>query len=254
VSGASVVLHQFRGSHFNEKARWGLDWKAIPHRRVTYLPGPHLLWIRILSGQSATPVLELAGERIAGSARILAALDARFPERPLIPRDPDLRRRALEIQSEFDAEVGPAVRSVLFSGLIHEPAHLQRIFARGKSAPVRLLYRASLPLARGVIGRANGAIDPEQVERARARTWQALDFVEKHVGPSGYLVGDSFTVADLCCASLLALLVNPDHPDMRSPEPIPESIRALRAGFADHPVLRWVLEQYARHRPAPCAS
>ncbi len=24
-----VILHQFEHSHFNEKARWGLDWQGI---------------------------------------------------------------------------------------------------------------------------------------------------------------------------------------------------------------------------------
>ncbi len=249
---ASVVLHQFRQSHFNEKARWGLDWKGIPHRRVTHLPGPRLPQIRRLSGQTATPVLELDGECIAGSARILAVLEARFPERPLHPPDPELLRRALQIQSGFDAEVGPAVRTALFSVLLDEPSHLCRIFAGEKPAAVRLAYRASLPIARGVIARANGADDAEGIERAFERTRRALDFVEKQVGVSGYLVGDAFSVADLCCASLLAPIANPDHPDMRSPEPVPESIQAFRARFREHSAIRWVLDQYARHRPAPC--
>ena len=253
MSGTPVVLHQFRHSHFNEKARWGLDWKGIPHRRVSYLPGPHLPRIRRLSGQTATPVLDLDGECIAGSARILEALEARFPERPLHPRDPELRQESLQIQSEFDAEVGPAVRTALFSVLIDEPTHLCRIFAGDASAPARLLYRASFPIARGMIARANGTTDPKGIERAFERTRRALDFVEKQVGPSGYLVGDAFSIADLCCASLLAPLVNPEHPDMRSPEPVPASVQALHAGFREHRATRWVLEQYARHRPASCA-
>src|SRR6267143_212223 len=36
-------LHQFRLSHFNEKARWALDFKGVPHVRRSYLPGPHML-------------------------------------------------------------------------------------------------------------------------------------------------------------------------------------------------------------------
>jgi glutathione S-transferase len=86
-----VVLHQFASSHFNEKARWALDWKGIPHRRRTHLPGPHAPALQRLSGQRATPVLVIDGDVIAGSAAILAALDARFPERPLLPADATLR-------------------------------------------------------------------------------------------------------------------------------------------------------------------
>lgn len=171
---ATVVLHQFASSHYNEKARWGLDWKGVVHRRETHLPGPHALAMKRLSGQTATPVLCLEGAVIAGSAAILDALEGRFPERPLYPADPALRERA-------------------------------------------------------------------------------LDFVAREVGPSGYLVGDTFSVADLCCASLLAILVDPPHPDMSHPKPMPARIEAFLARFAPHPAAAWVLEQYARHRPPSCA-
>ena len=248
-----VILHQFEHSHFNEKVRWGLDWKGIPHRRVSHLPGPHALAIRRLSGQTSTPVLILDGECIAGSARILAALERRFPERPLLPADPELCREALAIQSEFDAEVGPAARTAIFSVLLGEPGYLCRIFAGGKPAATRFFYRALLPLAKPMIARANGTTDPQDVARAFERTRRALDFVEKQIRPSGALVGDRFSIADLCCASLLAVLVNPEHPDMHGPEPIPESVLAFQAQWSGHPAARWVLEQYARHRPASCA-
>ena len=32
------VLWHFRISHFNEKARWALDWKRVPHVRRAVLP------------------------------------------------------------------------------------------------------------------------------------------------------------------------------------------------------------------------
>ncbi len=253
MDGASVVLHQFPFSHFNEKARWGLDWKGVPHVRKSHLPGPHAPRIRRLSRQPMTPVLVLDGEVIAGSARILDALEERFPERPLLPADPALRRRALEIQERFDREVGPAARTVLFSVLIDEPDYLCRIFAGHRSLPVRALYRATLPLAKGMIAKANGTTDPAGVERAFEITRQALDLVAKEVGSRGQLVGDSFSVADLACASLLAVLTQPPHPDMKRPEPLPERIEALLARFAQHPAVQWVLDQYRLHRPPSAA-
>jgi glutathione S-transferase len=68
MSGTRIVLHQFQQSHFNEKARWGLDWKGLPHRRVSHLPGPHLPQTRRLSGQTATPVLDLDAEVVEKQA------------------------------------------------------------------------------------------------------------------------------------------------------------------------------------------
>jgi glutathione S-transferase len=245
---ARVVLHQFPYSHYNEKARWGLDWKGIPHRRASHLPGPHALRIRRLSGQSATPVLCVDKEVIAGSANVLAALERRFPERPLYPADPALRDRALALERWLDVEVGPAVRSALFSVLIEEPDYLCRLFSTGQRPAVQRLYRAAFPLTRGVMARANGVNDPRGVERAFEITRQALDRVAREIGPSGQLAGESFGVADLGAASLLAPLVSPAHPDMALPRPMPARLAAFLGGWASHPAATWVLDQYARHR------
>jgi glutathione S-transferase len=246
------VLHQFRASHFNEKARWGLDWKGIRHRRVTHLPGPHMFAIRRLTGHTQVPVLELEGHVVAGSARILLHLDERYPEPALQPADPAARERALMLQSWLDAEVGPAVRTVVFSVLLDEPGFLARMFAGHLSPLLRGGYRATLPFARGLMARANGTDPPENIRKAFETSERALDRVASEIGPKGHLVGDSFCVADLTAAALLAPLVGPDHPDMAFPEPVPESVEALRARFASHEAVVWVREQYARHRPAAC--
>jgi glutathione S-transferase len=44
-----LELHQFPSSHFNEKARWALDYKGLEHSRLNYLPGPHMRPIKKLS-------------------------------------------------------------------------------------------------------------------------------------------------------------------------------------------------------------
>lgn len=249
----AIVLHQFARSHYNEKARWVLDWKGIPHRRRTYFPGPHAPAMLRLSGQRTTPVLAIEGQVIPGSAAILAALDARFPARPLLPTEPALAARALALQGHFDAEVGPAVRTAVFSVLIREPDQLCRTFSQGKPAWSSALYRMAFPLTRPLIARANGVRDPADIERAFARSEAALDFVTREVGPSGQLVGEAFSLADLACAALLAPLVSLEHPDMRTPEPCPAALAAFQARFASHPGAGWVREQYRQHRPPSCA-
>jgi len=135
--------------------------------------------------------------------------------------------------------------------LIHEPGHLCAIFARRQPVLKRALYRAALPLARPMIAKGNG-VTPEGVARALARTQQALDETARAIGPSGQLVGDAFSVADLAAAALLAPLLPLAHPDMAPPQPIPDRIAAFYASYATHPAIQWVREQYAKHRPPPC--
>ena len=78
----------------------------------------------------------------------------------------------------------------------------------------------------------------------------AFDKIGADVGPSGYLVGESFTVADLTAASILGLIVVPPqfpyikvHPDERTAE-----FRRYRDSLKSHPGFRWVEDMYARHR------
>ena len=245
---ADVVLHQFPFSHYNEKARWALDWKGVAHRRVDYLPGPHAPQMQRLSGQMQTPVLQVGERVIAGSAAIIAALEELAPEPALYPADPAQRARALELERHFDDEVGPRIRRALFSVLLREPAYTCQVFAGRRSAPVRAAYRALFPLTRQVMGRSMAVFDAREVEQAFAATHAALDLVASSVGPTGQLVGDRFSVADLTAAANLALLVRPDHPDMARPEPAPASLREFMGRFAAHPATRWALEQYRRHR------
>ena len=251
MGAALPVLHQFRGSHFNEKVRWALDWKGIPHRRVTHLPGPHALAMRRRTPGTQVPVLELGDQTVWGSARILAALDEHFPDRQLHPEDPVEREEALAIQREFDEEVGPAVRLAHFSVLLGERAYTADLFSAHRGALGRGLYRLAFPGVRQVIVQSIGLGAPDAAERAIARAEAGLDFVARRVGTSGRLVGDRFGLADLACAALLAPLVNPDHPDMRAPEPLPAPARAFLERFAGHEAAAWVREQYAKHRPPP---
>lgn len=249
MARSDVVLHQFLYSHYNEKARWGLDWKGVPHERKAYLPGPHAPLIARLSGQTQTPVLVIDGAAIAGSGHILEELERRWPERPLFPVDPALRARATAVCEELDREVGVAVRTALFSELIHAPTYMCGVFAEGKPRVVRALYRLMFPLGRGAIAKGNGLVDPANVARSFDVTARALDRVARETEATGYLVGDAFTVADLTCASLLAILTSPEHPDMRRPGPVPERVASLLARWEGHPAIAWVQETYRRHRP-----
>ena len=73
-----IELLQFRHSPYNEKVRWALDLKQVPHRRRSLLPGPHVATVRRLTGRSTTPALRLDdGSVIDGSAHILEWLEWR---------------------------------------------------------------------------------------------------------------------------------------------------------------------------------
>jgi glutathione S-transferase len=244
---ADLELLQFHYSHYNEKVRWALDWKRVPHRRTTLLPGPHGIAVQRLTGQTETPVVRFPDRVVHGSADIIAALEERFPSPPLYPEDPVERERALDVQRRFDVEVGPAIRRALFAVLLESPAYVAGFFSEGRGTVARSLYRTTFPLVGAVMRRSMG-VDREGVEKGLAVTSDALGFVARESARTGQLAGERFSVADLTAAALLAPAVQPPDSPMRLPEPRPEGVDRWLERWAAHPGTAWVLEQYRKHR------
>jgi glutathione S-transferase len=242
---AAIQLFQFAGSHFNEKARWALDWKQVSHTRKSLMPGPHMRTMKKLTGKTQTPALVDDGEVVAGSTAILEHLERRFPEPALFPADESKRKRALDIVRRWDEEIGPAVRLAKFFEVM-ELDYAVDTFCQEQPALARGLYRATFPLIRRIMMSKMG-IDAENAAAARKITGEAFDFVAKEPTASGYLVGDRFTVADLTCASLLMPCVPVD--EWGGPHDAPtEKNQAWLARWAAHPGAEWVREMFRRHR------
>jgi glutathione S-transferase len=114
MAAGTPVLWQIKISHYNEKARWALDYKSVPHRRRSPLPLFGTLptaWV--LTRGTTFPILRLDGRSIGDSTRIIAALEERFPEPPLYPADRAERDRALALEDFFDEQLAPYVRPSL---------------------------------------------------------------------------------------------------------------------------------------------
>ena len=247
---ADLELFQFRFSHYNEKVRWALDYKGLAHKRTDLLPGLHVGTIRKLTGQSQTPVLRMNDEYVHDSAWIIERLEMIFEDTPpLFPADEATRERAREIARHFDFVVGPAARIVAFVGMLDDADYIARMFATGKPWMERALYRGALPFLKGHIRKANGIVGSEAISEAERLVAANMESIEKITFKTGYLAGDSFSIADLTAAALLAPLIDPPHPDMRKPAPMPERLQELTEKWRHHAAGRWVLEMYDRHRP-----
>ena len=242
------VLWQFRISHFNEKARWALDWKGLPHVRRSLLPGVHVPRVLWMTRQKKVPVLVVDGHAIADSSRIIEAVERLRPDPPLYPTNEADRRRALELEDWFDEEVGPYMRRFAFHEMRREP----EVFDAFASQAAPEMFARGGRLA-GVFGRAMtgaryGARDADAAERAREKVLAGLDRLEAELRPSGYLVGDRFSVADLTAAALFAPLVMPPEFPYELPQPLPGPLARFRESIASRPGFRWVAETYRRHR------
>jgi glutathione S-transferase len=241
------LLWQYSFSNFNEKARWALDFKGVPHDRHSLMPGaPRAM--AFSRGAGTLPVLDLDGERIVDSTRIIEGLEQRFPEPPLYPEDPAERRRALELEDYFDEHAGHDMRRIGFWEFRDERAYGSAFLTTDQSRLKRLAAKAVIPVVFPVAWRfMNTRYDfsEETCERSRQALTAALDRIESERNGGEFLVGDSFSVADLTAAALLYPLAWPPEYPYEIPKPPPSK---FLDSLHDHPAVGWIGETYRRHR------
>ena len=252
MSDPTPTLWQIEISHFSEKARWALAYKGVEHERHSPLPGTHVpvaMWLT-RGAHKTFPVLQLDGRNVGDSTAIVAALEQRFPEPPLYPTDPEQRRRALEIEDFFDEELGPHMRLLAFHELIAEPDRFAVIAANALPPPLRQRGKGMAGFyARTYASLRFGASSDEAAERAKAKILTALDRLDAELAndDGDYLVGDSFSVADLTAASLFYPLVSPPEGPV-SGAGTPAGLERFREPLQDRPGYKWVEEMFRRHR------
>lgn len=243
------VLWQLQISHYVEKVRWALDYKRVPHVRRSLLPGVHVRETKRLSGDTSTvPVLTIDGQSIGDSTRIIAAIEQRWPQPPLYPDDPARRRCALELEEFFDEELGPHTRRAFYHEVLAQPELLVPLFTQGDPVAAQALRQTLPALCAGIQRRF--AITAETAEESRWKIVAAMDRLERELSPSGFLVGESFTVADLTAAALSYPVAHPpEFPyKMVADDDLSGSWRAFRDSLTQRPAGRWVADVYRRHR------
>jgi glutathione S-transferase len=243
---ADPILWHFPVSHFNEKVRWALDYKKIPHRRRALGPN-YLLHTWWATGQGKLPVLILDGEAVADSTRIIARLEQLRPDPPLYPSEPSARAQALALEDFFDEGLGPAIRTVIVGELFaRDPDAALVMLTNGMGEGPRRAVRALSPGFRTFYKFRHG-ITATTVEAGHATVRAAFDRIEGEIQPSGYLVGEHFSVADLTAAALLSpLVMPPEFP--YPPEVVPELVAKYRDSLAGRAAFQWALDIYRRHR------
>ena len=251
-TGQKPTLWQIDISHYSEKARWALEYKGVDHGRRSALPGSHIPIALFLTrgAQPTMPVLRIDGENVGDSTAIIATLEARYPEPPLYPSDAEERARALELEDWFDENLGPHARLLPFYELIQEPEVFAEVAAAavpgplGKAKPLIGAYARTYTSIRFNAGSA------ENADRAREAIVAAFDKLEEELnqGEGEFLVGDSFSVADLTAASLFYPVVVPPEGPLPTDLPRPPALERFRDSLSNRRGYKWVEETFRKHR------
>lgn len=244
----SIKLYEFPMSHYCEKIRWALEYKHLPYERKLLLPVLHMPVMMALTRQTQVPVLECDGERIVNSSTILAFIEEQFPESaPLYPPSIDEQKLALELCAMIDKEIGPHVRRIAYFFALSDKAFMQELLSLEQPFVNRKILTASLPVITRVMRKGMG-INDDGYQKSLARLNTALVKIDALLKPSGYLVADRFTLADLTAAALLAPIVQPQNSFYALPTKIPDAFKAFHESYRQRPFFGWVEEIYRKHR------
>src|SRR3954452_21487933 len=227
-------LYVIPGSHACRSGILMLEHKRVPYRRVDVLTLTHPFVVRLhgfdAGGQrrvagskrplplrsgdrfGTVPALAAGEERISTNHRIARFLDARHPERPLLPRDRQERRAVEEAERWANETLQMAARRIALVHAVRDPAGMSRATGDGRMG--YLLYRQALvrrlviPLIGRLIFAADEAADPERLPEPPPM----LDRIDAWI-EDGTLGGPELNVADFMVAPSLALMLY--RPDLR---------------------------------------
>ncbi len=181
-------------SPWSERARWGFEFKGVPYERVDYQVGPGEEALKQQTGQAQVPVLEIGGTWISDSTAILNWLEERHPQLALMPQSEKEKAEVMLWEEFMDGVLGPQARLLIIGRLLHSTdAQVQQL---GQFLGQKYHYSPGYG-----------------EEHARATVKRSLTILAHTLTECRYLVGDTFTRADLTTACMLAL-VNPPSDEL----------------------------------------
>ena len=233
-SGQKARLYVMKISHFCERARWGLDHKAIPYEEHAWAPGLHVPLARRLAKETTVPILVTGDRVVQGSDAILtwAGLDD----------------GNLEIEHRFQTVIGPLIRAYAYSGTLHDPrSGVREVLLHGVPPVQSAVCRAGWPVIRKAMA---GAMDvrPERVPELQRQIDSELDWADTLVEDRAPLGRAAFGRTAITAASMLAPLARPDVLPLYRQIRLPPEMERAFDGWEARPALRWVRDMYAQHR------
>jgi glutathione S-transferase len=197
-------LYVIPGSHPCDCVAAALEIKGIEHERVDLLPVIHKAVIGRRFDRSTAPALEIDGERLVGSRKILRRLDELKPDPPLLPADPDLRAKVEEAERWGEEVFQPLVRRVAWATLKRDKRAMLSYSREAKlGLPQPLVRLGAAPVA-FIASKYNNATD--EVVSADLRELPGhLDRIDAWVA-EGVVGGAQPNIADLQIGSSLRLL------------------------------------------------
>ncbi|MFV2071704.1 MAG: glutathione S-transferase family protein [Thermoanaerobaculales bacterium] len=238
-------------SHYCEKARWALELARVSYQEEPHAPLLHRRATKKAGGGQTAPVLVTDHGVLSDSTDILEFLDSQHPDtwRPY-PQEDGLRAEVEELEELFDTKLGSHTRRIAYFHLLqHRELFLGSVLP-GVGSGERKLFRSLRPVICWLMRRGM-RINPASAERSLEQVRNVFATVSVRLADGrSFLVGDSFTAADLTFAALAAPVLLPRG--YGSPLPtladIPGELLALVEEMREAPAGAFALRLYRDHR------
>jgi glutathione S-transferase len=245
-----ITLYQFQFSHFCEKARWALDFKALPYKTKNLLPGLHIKVAQKLAAKSCLPIIDYDGTIVQDSTAIISFLDRASPAHPLTPSNSQQAKQAIEWEEYFDEEIGCPLRLWFYYHTLPDRDRALRFLLDGAPWYGRLIFPPIFPKVRIAMTQYMN-LQAEPARQSKERFIAAFDKLESALKESQFLVGDCFSRADLTACALLCTYCALGKSDEELSSAFPEQVLALREKHKTSRVFDWVKQIYATDRQTP---
>lgn len=239
-------------SHYCEKARWALEYTAIPYTEVKCLQLFNMWHTYRAAGTDEVPVLVTPEGVFDSSTKILHWADKQAAEgKKLYPDDPVLRSEIEVFENDLNEQFGVHGRLWMYTYLLSDLPLIMK-YSRLHGIPNYQIRTLSLlfPFMKGWVMKLLDMKDTSRIDSARL-VGQTLDQVAARVSKNnGTLFGRPFTAAELTFASLCAPVIFPESYGVPLPKlnEIPDEMSKQIEEWRKHPAAQYALDIYRRYR------
>ncbi len=238
-------------SHFCEKARWALDRLAIPYIEERHVPLIHRLATSRSGGGKTVPVLVTEAGAFGDSTDIINYIDPLAPAtKKLYPADAQLRGEVEKLEDLFDTQLGPSTRVWFYFYMLDNRELMLKLFGAGVEPVEQELFAIVFPSIQEAMRRGMN-ITAEFATAAQDTIKRSFETVSGMLADGRtYLVGDSFSAADLTFACLAAPVVWPSEYGAWLPElsEIPGEMQAVIEELRETPAGKYALRLFREER------
>jgi glutathione S-transferase len=252
-----VKFYGFTGSNSVYTGRLLLEHKGLEYKFVKLPPAAHAFILLALGFPTmGAPALKVGRRRVSGTRWIARALDEIYPDNPLFPTDPELRR-AVQHAERWGEEFQNSVRRTFYSAARRDREAFMSILASGRGpvrrAGLRVMAPVIVRLATGV-HRASDEAAREDIELLPER----LDQIDAWIS-AGVLGGESLNAADYQIAvNVSALLLCDDFVPFIEGRPAAALAQRVAPDYVGHldPVVpdNWMAELRAAYARSAAGS